>query len=103
MKKFWLAVCAFFVLHAHAEINQEPILVADAGGIKTAANDTKTSMKKWAQLTKQEKQVLAPLASEWDTLRAWQRERMLDIAKDYPRMDAKNNKGYKSGSIVGAE
>ena len=34
-----------------------------------------------------QKQVLNPLASEWDTLRPWQREKMLDIARDYPKMD----------------
>jgi hypothetical protein len=32
--------------------------------------------------------VLAPLGAEWDTLRPWQKEKMLDIAKDYPKMDA---------------
>lgn len=40
----------------------------------------------WAQLTDNQRQVLNPLASEWDTLRPWQREKMLDIARDYPRM-----------------
>jgi hypothetical protein len=40
----------------------------------------------WAQLTEQQQQVLNPLASEWDTLRPWQREKMLDIARDYPKM-----------------
>jgi len=42
----------------------------------------------WAQLTDVQKKVLSPLASEWDTLRPWQREKMLDIARDYPKMDA---------------
>lgn len=42
----------------------------------------------WAQLTEAQKQVLNPLAAEWDTLRPWQREKMLDIARDYPKMDA---------------
>ena len=42
----------------------------------------------WAQLTDEQRQVLNPLASEWDTLRPWQREKMLDIAHDYPKMDA---------------
>jgi len=41
----------------------------------------------WAQLTDVQKKVLSPLASEWDTLRPWQREKMLDIARDYPKMD----------------
>ena len=37
---------------------------------------------KWAQLTDEQRQVLAPLGGEWDTLRPWQREKMLDIARD---------------------
>lgn len=42
----------------------------------------------WAELNDAQRQVLNPLASEWDTLRPWQREKMLDIARDYPKMDA---------------
>lgn len=42
----------------------------------------------WAQLSEAQHQVLNPLASEWDTLRPWQREKMLDIARDYPKMSA---------------
>lgn len=42
----------------------------------------------WAQLSEAQQQVLNPLAAEWDTLRPWQREKMLDIARDYPKMDA---------------
>jgi len=40
----------------------------------------------WSQLNEAQKNVLNPLASEWDTLRPWQREKMLDIARDYPKM-----------------
>lgn len=42
----------------------------------------------WSQLNAEQRKVLNPLASEWDTLRPWQREKMLDIAKDYPKMSA---------------
>lgn len=42
----------------------------------------------WAQLNVEQRQVLKPLALEWDTLRPWQRERMLDIARDYPKMNS---------------
>lgn len=42
----------------------------------------------WAQLNNTQQKVLSPLAAEWDTLRPWQREKMLDIARDYPKMDA---------------
>ncbi|MDI1309187.1 MAG: DUF3106 domain-containing protein [Methylotenera sp.] len=43
----------------------------------------------WAQLNDGQRQILNPLASEWDTLRPWQREKMLDIARDYPKMSSK--------------
>lgn len=42
----------------------------------------------WAELSGEQHQVLNPLASEWDTLRPWQREKMLDIARDYPKMSS---------------
>jgi hypothetical protein len=42
----------------------------------------------WAQLNDGQRQILNPLASEWDTLRPWQREKMLDIARDYPKMNS---------------
>lgn len=41
----------------------------------------------WTQLSSQQQKVLKPLAKEWDTLRAWQRAKMLDIARDFPKMD----------------
>jgi hypothetical protein len=47
------------------------------------ADDTNVT---WAQLSDGQRQILNPLASEWDTLRPWQREKMLDIARDYPKM-----------------
>jgi hypothetical protein len=43
----------------------------------------------WVQLTEAQRRVLNPLALEWDTLRPWQREKMLDIARDYPKMSTK--------------
>ena len=51
----------------------------------TFANDANVL---WAQLSEQQRSVLNPLASEWDTLRPWQREKMLDIARDYPKMNS---------------
>lgn len=91
MKKFWVALSFLFVVPAfvatvQAETNQEKLTDADV--IQVALNDAPT--KKWQELTEQQQGVLSPLASEWDTLRPWQREKMLDIAKDYPKMDAKN-------------
>ena len=40
----------------------------------------------WHTLKEEERVVLAPLAQEWDSLRPWQRDRMLEIARDYPKM-----------------
>lgn len=42
----------------------------------------------WSQLTEQQQTVLKPLAKEWDSLRRWQRAKMLDIAKDFTKMSA---------------
>jgi hypothetical protein len=97
MKKFWLAlsflfVVPVFVASVQAETNQEKL--ADADVIQVALNDVPT--KKWVELTEQQQGVLSPLASEWDTLRPWQREKMLDIAKDYLKMDAKKQKRVKN-------
>lgn len=73
--------------------NNQPIKLAmgDIGSIKSSLNDNSTSQastKSWAQLSEDQRKVLSPLGAEWDTLRPWQREKMLDIAKDYPKMDA---------------
>ena len=84
MKKFWLIFGMLFALHSQAQ----QLVMADTGTNETSAGDA-VSVQKWAELTDQQRQVLAPLAKEWDTLRTWQREKMLDIAKDYPKMGAK--------------
>ena len=42
----------------------------------------------WTQLTVQQKQVLAPLQSEWDSLDKDRRNKWLRIADRYPRMSA---------------
>lgn len=89
MKTFWLILGILFAMHTQAQTTQEKVAMADIGAITTAADDANVPLKKWVELTDQEQSVLAPLASEWDSLRPWQREKMLDIAKDYPKMDAK--------------
>ena len=71
----------------------EPVQLAmgDIGSLKSSLNDgaaNDASALHWNQLSDDERKVLAPLGAEWDTLRPWQREKMLDIAKDYPKMDA---------------
>lgn len=65
------------------------LAMADIGAIKNDLSpDDPAANVTWAQLTDQQRVVLAPLKSEWDTLRPWQREKMLDIAHQYPKMDA---------------
>ena len=76
------------------------VALGDLGSIKSGSNNSgnmKSSLsgesaaapiQAWAQLTDDQRKVLAPLGSQWDTLRPWQREKMLDIAHDYPKMDA---------------
>jgi hypothetical protein len=60
-----------------------------SNGLSDASSkDDHAPSKHWAQLSEEEQKVLAPLGAEWDSLRPWQREKMLDIAKDYPNMDA---------------
>ncbi len=43
---------------------------------------------KWAQLTQHQRTVLKPLEKEWDSLRPWQSEKMLQIAQDFQGMSA---------------
>ncbi len=73
------------------------LALGDIGSVKSSisntlsddsSKDSHSPIKTWDQLSDSERKVLAPLGAEWDTLRPWQREKMLDIAKDYPSMDA---------------
>lgn len=66
------------------------LAMGDIGSLKSSLNDGgsgATPVQTWALLSDEQRKVLSPLGSEWDTLRPWQREKMLDIAKDYPKMD----------------
>lgn len=81
MKKY-LLLAIIFSAHTYAADT-----APQTDHIKIAANE-QAPQKNWAQLSESERAVLAPLGAEWDTLRPWQRERMLDIAKDYPKMDS---------------
>lgn len=40
----------------------------------------------WVELSPQQKQILAPLAGEWDKLESWRRKKWVDVAKRYPAM-----------------
>jgi hypothetical protein len=72
------------------EVYSSPPLLAmaDIGAIKNdLAPEDPAAKVTWAQLTEQQRTVLAPLKTEWNALRPWQREKMLDIAHEYPKMD----------------
>ena len=74
-----------------SKLQSTKLAMGDIGSIKSSLNDSSTSQastKSWAQLSDEQRKVLSPLSDEWDTLRPWQREKMLDIARDYPKMDA---------------
>lgn len=40
----------------------------------------------WAQLSEQQRQILAPLAADWDAMEAFRRKKWLGIAERYPAM-----------------
>ena len=42
----------------------------------------------WLELTAEQKQILAPLAGEWDGLEAWRRKKWIGIAQRYPAMNS---------------
>lgn len=39
----------------------------------------------WSELAIQQRQILAPLAGEWDRLESWRRKKWLEIAERFPR------------------
>lgn len=43
---------------------------------------------KWAELTQQQREVLAPLSGEWDKLESYRRKKWLGIVQRYPTMSA---------------
>lgn len=62
---------------------------AGAAPVKVAANSAVSSVKpapRWAQLTPQQQQVLAPLAAEWDGFPDVQRHKLLGVAARYPKL-----------------
>ena len=99
MHKF-LFLLAMFVSSLQAsefKPSNTQIALGDIGSVKSSlsnglsdasSKDSNVPPKAWSQLSDNERKVLAPLGGEWDTLRPWQREKMLDIAKDYQTMDA---------------
>ncbi len=55
-----------------------------AQGIAIAAQEARQPA--WAELTYEQKQILAPVHGEWDNMSATQRKRLLGVAKGYPKM-----------------
>jgi hypothetical protein len=90
---FWLTPP---VARADTSVHQM-LAMGDIGAIRTNITEGSDASQQltWAQLSEDQKKVLAPLGAEWDTLRPWQREKMLDIARDYPKMDAKKQERVK--------
>lgn len=67
------------------------LAMGDLGSMKSSLNGDEAdeaNTKSWSQLTDEQRKTLSALGGEWDTLRPWQRAKMLDIARDYPKMDA---------------
>jgi len=83
--------------YAGSGVPHQQLVMGDIGAIRNnfAEGGDQSPQVTWAQLTEEQKKVLAPLGAEWDTLRPWQREKMLDIARDYPKMDAKKQERIK--------
>ena len=50
------------------------------------------SQPDWAQLKPQQKQILAPLAKDWDGMESFRRKKWLGIAKRYPSMTPEQQK-----------
>lgn len=57
-----------------------------APGIAAAAQAQETRQPVWAELSPEQKQVLAPVSGQWDAMPAIQRKRLLGVAKRYPKM-----------------
>jgi Protein of unknown function (DUF3106) len=91
MNKF-LFLLILFATSLHAQdYAVTRVAMGDLGSIKSSLNGDQAdeaSDKSWAQLTDDQRKILSALGGEWDTLRPWQRAKMLDIARDYPKMDA---------------
>jgi hypothetical protein len=89
-----LFLLAIFATNLYAQefvgdIQATHVAMGDIGSIKSSLNDADTApTQSWSQLTDDQRKILSALGGEWDTLRPWQKEKMLDIARDYPKMDA---------------
>lgn len=53
-----------------------------------AVNIPPLKQPKWAELTPQQREALAPLSGKWDKLESYRRKKWLGIAQRYPAMSA---------------
>ncbi len=51
-----------------------------------ADKDLKTPQTRWSRLSTQDRQVLAPLAPDWEKLPGYQQQRLKSAARKYPDM-----------------
>lgn len=93
-KLLFLLVLFATSLHAQEFSSDLPamrVAMGDLGSIKSSLSDEtgdEAHTQSWAQLSDDQRKILSALGGEWDMLRPWQRAKMLDIARDYPKMDA---------------
>ena len=62
------------------------LLLPAAFALAAAEPDLKTPTTPWSNLNPADRQVLAPLAGEWDRIPGYQQQRLLSAAKQYPKM-----------------
>jgi hypothetical protein len=63
-------------------LSAAPVVAAPA----TVLEPTVLDQPKWSALTPQQRQILAPLAKDWDGLESFRRKKWLGIAQRYPTM-----------------
>ena len=72
---------------------------AQAASLKVTATASAPASKpapRWAQLTPQQQQVLAPLAAEWDGFPDLQRYKLLGVAARYPKLTPQEQQRVRS-------
>lgn len=68
-----------------------PLIAAE--GAQTTPK-TVSKQPTWAQLSPEQKNILAPLSKDWDHLPDFQQQRILATAKRYPRMKSVEQQRY---------
>lgn len=72
-------------------------LVALLGPAANAADrDLKTPQTPWKSLAPEDRQVLAPLAAEWDRMPGYQQQRLRSAARQYPKMQPIQRERFQS-------